>query len=88
MILPNDTMVAVADGEKLRLFRNKGMEPHIELAEEAADGVQAANQGSGGRHRSSSANPDGSSWTAASPRCSSSPTRVHWARCAGISTTR
>ncbi len=60
MILPNDTMVAVADGEKLRLFRNKGMEPHIELAEEAADGVQAANQGSGGRHRSSSANPDGS----------------------------
>jgi protein required for attachment to host cells len=35
MILPDETTVAVVDGEKLRLFRNKGMEPHIKLAEEA-----------------------------------------------------
>ena len=58
MILPNDSTVAVADGEKLRLFRNKGVEPRIQLAEEAAAGIQPANQGSGGRHRSTSANPD------------------------------
>lgn len=31
MILPNDTTVAVADGKKLRLFRNKGVEPNIRL---------------------------------------------------------
>jgi protein required for attachment to host cells len=58
MILPNDTTVAVVDGEKLRLFRNKGIEPRIQLAEEAVAGIQPANQGSGARHRSSSANPD------------------------------
>jgi protein required for attachment to host cells len=57
MILPNDATVAVVDGEKLRLFRNKGMEPNIRLTEEAAD-VEPANQGSGMRHRSTSANPD------------------------------
>ncbi len=57
MILPNDTTVAVANGEKLRLFRNKGMEPSIRLEEEEAS-IQPANQGSGGRHRSTSANPD------------------------------
>lgn len=58
MILPNDTTVAVADGRKLRLFRNKGVEPHIDLV--ALDGpeIDAGNQGSGVRHRSTSANPD------------------------------
>lgn len=58
MILPNDTTVAVVDGETLRLFRNKGVEPHVRLVEEAVTGVQPANQGSGARHRSTSANPD------------------------------
>lgn len=58
MILPNDTTVAVVDGEKLRLFLNKGVEPHIRLVEEAVADVQPANQGSGARHRSTSANPD------------------------------
>jgi protein required for attachment to host cells len=58
MILPNDTTVAVVDGEKLRVFRNKGVEPRIQLVEEAVTGVQPANQGSGARHRSTSANPD------------------------------
>jgi len=43
MILPNETTVAVVDGEKLRLFRNKGMEPHIKLAEEAVAGIQPSN---------------------------------------------
>ncbi len=58
MILPNDTIVAVADGTRMRLFRNKGAEPHIRLAALDDPEVDAANQGSGGRHRSSSANPD------------------------------
>jgi len=58
MILPNDTTIAVVDGGKLRLFRNKGMEPHIKLAEEAVASIQPSNQGSGARHRSTTANPD------------------------------
>ncbi|MFC3208945.1 host attachment family protein [Aquamicrobium soli] len=58
MLLPNDTTVAVVDGEKLRLFRNKGVEPRIRLIEETVAGVEPANQGSGARHRSTSANPD------------------------------
>jgi len=58
MILPHDTMVAVVDGEKLRLFRNKGVEPHIQLAEETVADIHAPNQGSGSRHHSTSANHD------------------------------
>jgi protein required for attachment to host cells len=58
MILPNDTTIAVVDGKKLRLFRNRGVEPRIQLVEESAAGIQPANQGSGARHRSTSANPD------------------------------
>jgi len=58
MLLPNDTTVAVIDGGKLRLFRNKGVEPRIRLIEETVPDVEPANQGSGARHRSTSANPD------------------------------
>jgi protein required for attachment to host cells len=58
MIIANDTTVAVADGRKLRLFRNKGIEPHIRLAVLDAPDIVAANRGSGVRHRSVSANPD------------------------------
>lgn len=58
MILPNGATVAVADGKKLRLFHNKGMEPHIRLVEHEPVDLHAANGGSGGRHRSSAANPD------------------------------
>ena len=58
MILPNDTTIAVVDGEKLRLFRNKDNEPRIRLAEETVASIQPSNQGSGARHRSISANPD------------------------------
>lgn len=58
MILPNDTTVAVADGEKLRLFRNKGHEPRIELVALPDPDIEAGNQGSGARHRSVTANPD------------------------------
>ncbi|MGB3386796.1 MAG: host attachment protein [Pseudaminobacter sp.] len=58
MILPNDTTVAVANGRKLRLFRNKGMEPNIRLAVLDVPEIEAGNWGSGVRHRSTSANPD------------------------------
>jgi protein required for attachment to host cells len=58
MILPNDATVAVADGEKLRLFRNKGMEPNIRLIPLELPEIAATNQGSGMRHRSIPANPD------------------------------
>lgn len=60
MILANGTLVAVTDGEKLRLFRNKGHEPGIDLVEIPEPGLHLANTGSGGRHRSSTANPDDS----------------------------
>lgn len=58
MILPNDTTVAVADGSRMRLFRNKGMEPNIRLVPMPEPEIDAVNQGSGARHRSLSVNPD------------------------------
>lgn len=58
MILPNDATVAVVDGERLRLFRNKAPEPHIRLAVMDAPELIADNAGSGLRHKSSAANPD------------------------------
>jgi len=58
MILPNGATVAVADGEKLRLFRNKGHEPHIVLTALPDPDVKTANRGSGARHTSAAANPD------------------------------
>lgn len=60
MILSNGTVVAVVDGEKMRLFRNKGHEPQIELVELPEPDLDVANVGSGGRHHSSTANPDAS----------------------------
>lgn len=58
MILPNGTTVAVVDGETLRLFRNKAHEPGIDLVALDRPAIDHAKRGSGGRHRSSSANPD------------------------------
>ncbi len=58
MILPHDATVAVVDGEKLRLFRNRAPEPHIQLVALDVPEIDAVNQGSGMRHRSVAANPD------------------------------
>jgi protein required for attachment to host cells len=63
MIIPNNATIAVVDGEKMRLFRNKAVEPHIDLVEQATPDLDTDNQGSGSRHRSSSANPDQSRQT-------------------------
>jgi protein required for attachment to host cells len=56
MILPTDTLIAVADGEKLDLFRNVGTETDLKLSA-APEALVEAVSGSGGEN-SSSANPD------------------------------
>lgn len=58
MMLPKGTTIAVADGEKLNLFRNSGDEAELKLtpSEHAAD-VDEEATGSGSR-QSSSGNPD------------------------------
>ena len=58
MQIPNGAMIAVVDGEKMNLFHNKGDEAHPSLTALPAAAVDTDNHGSGGRHHSSSANPD------------------------------
>jgi protein required for attachment to host cells len=57
MILPHGATVAVTDGTKMLLFRNKGKEA-IDLEPLAHPRLDHGHAGSGGRHRSSGANPD------------------------------
>ena len=59
MILPTGTTVAVADGETMRLFHNTGVKPGVHLVEITAGPPAPAGSGSGARHHSGSANPDG-----------------------------
>lgn len=63
MQIPNNTVVAVADGEILNLFRNTGDEATPKLSALPDADVDTGNAGSGGRHQSSAANPDGSQQT-------------------------
>ncbi|WP_255602236.1 host attachment family protein [Glacieibacterium megasporae] len=58
MLLAHGTIVAVADGEKLTLFRNGGSDSAPKLTAIGTPGVGEDNIASGGRHHSSSANPD------------------------------
>lgn len=58
MDLPKGATVAVADGEKLNLFRNAGDEANPKLTELKVDSIANDNRGSGARHVSSAANPD------------------------------
>lgn len=58
MQLPKGATLAVADGEKLSLFRNTGDESHPKLTALPEADVGTGNKGSGGRHHSSSGNPD------------------------------
>lgn len=60
MDIPKGATVAVADGEKLNLFRNPGDEASPSLTASAVEDVTNENKGSGARHQSSSANPDNS----------------------------
>ncbi|MDB5473831.1 MAG: host cell attachment protein [Devosia sp.] len=57
MMLPKGTMIAVADGEKLNLFRNSGDEAELKLI--AAEHAQVDDDARGSRSRqNSSGNPD------------------------------
>lgn len=60
MILPNNTTVAVVDGERLRLFRNKGQEPHIKLVALDTPDLVPEKSESDSHHKNGGANPDGS----------------------------
>jgi protein required for attachment to host cells len=57
MMLPKGTTVAVADGEKLNLFRNTGDESALKLVAMPHNAVEA-NQGTSTGRNASSANPD------------------------------
>jgi protein required for attachment to host cells len=58
MLLPQGTIVAVADGEKFNLFQNTGDESNPALTAMAEPEVESVNKGSGASHQSSSSNPD------------------------------
>lgn len=60
MMLPHNATVAVVDGETLSLFRNGGDEGALALKAVESPALDGGNAGSGGRHRSSAANPDDS----------------------------
>lgn len=57
MQFPQNSVIAVSDGEKLRLFRNRGNEQQLLLEELSVPALDAHNKGSGQRHRSSASNP-------------------------------
>lgn len=58
MILPQGTVVAVTDGEKLDLYRNTGTGSELSLTALPDISIDDEAKGSGGRHGSTSANPD------------------------------
>ncbi|KQV83149.1 host attachment protein [Rhizobium sp. Root1220] len=60
MNLPQNTVIAVADGEKLNLFQNDGDAANVKLKAMPSADVDSSKVSSGGRHSSSSANPDDS----------------------------
>jgi protein required for attachment to host cells len=60
MNLPQDTVIAVTDGEKLDLYRNTGNGTDLQLVAMPDISVEGEAKGSGGRHASTSANPDSS----------------------------
>jgi protein required for attachment to host cells len=60
MKLPKNAVIAVADGEKLNLYRNSGDENAPALTALPDADVGTTNKSSGGRHQSSSANPSDS----------------------------
>ncbi len=60
MMLPQGTVIAVADGEKLSLYRNLADEPELDLSALPDVAVDGDARGSGARHISSAANPDDS----------------------------
>jgi protein required for attachment to host cells len=60
MQVPQNTVIAVADGEKLSLFQNEGNGLDIKLKAMPAEEIDGSKISSGGRHSSSAANPNDS----------------------------
>ncbi|MGV1754018.1 MULTISPECIES: host attachment family protein [Rhizobium/Agrobacterium group] len=60
MDIPQHTVVAVADGAKLSLFKNEGDAQNVKLKAMPSAEVDDSKIPSGARHSSSSANPDDS----------------------------
>ncbi|PYB77041.1 host attachment family protein [Rhizobium wuzhouense] len=60
MHIPQNTVIAVADGTKLSLFQNEGTPLDIKLTALPQDEIDASKIASGARHQSSAANPDDS----------------------------
>jgi protein required for attachment to host cells len=58
MLIPHGTVVALADGAGLALFRNAGTETALKLSPLPAPKLDAHSKDAGKRHRSSTANPD------------------------------
>ena len=58
MLIPHGAVIAVADGEKLHLFRNDGNESNPRLSGLSEPSIEGDNKDSGKRHHSSLANPD------------------------------
>lgn len=58
MRLPHDTLVVVADGEQLHLFRSSGDEDRPQLKSAGQPHVAGSNHSAGSRHKSSASNPD------------------------------
>jgi protein required for attachment to host cells len=57
VILPQDTVVAVTDGQKLDLYRATVTGPQLSLVAMPDIDINGENNGSGNRHGSTSANP-------------------------------
>jgi len=60
MDIPQNTVIAVADGEKLSPFKNEGDAQNVKLTPLPEADVDGSKIPSGARHSSSSANPDDS----------------------------
>ena len=60
MHIPQNTVIAVADGTKLSLFQNEGTPLDIKLTALPPEEIDASKIASGARHQSSAANPDDS----------------------------
>ncbi len=60
MNIPENAIIAIADGEKLNLFRNTGDAATPALTAIPEPEISSENMGSGSRHQSSAANPDDS----------------------------
>ncbi|MDH4439682.1 MAG: host attachment protein [Rhizobium sp.] len=60
MQIPQNTVIAVADGTKLSLFQNDGTALNVKLKALPDEEIDSSKIASGARHSSSSANPDDS----------------------------